>query len=74
MLPTPEELQATADEMKAKADSLPDGDPEKAKLLHHADLVSNSARLMRWRAFYEADGTCDDIYAAKHLRAVGRLN
>jgi hypothetical protein len=74
MLPTPEQMQAFADEMKAKADSLPEGHPEKARLLHDADLASYSARRRRWREFFEADGDWEDINAAMHFKRMRRLN
>jgi hypothetical protein len=35
------ELQAVVEELRAKAESLPDGDPEKVQLLHDAQLYSS---------------------------------
>jgi hypothetical protein len=69
-----EAMQAFADETKAEADSLPEGHPEKAKLLYHADIASSSAQRSRFRAFFEADGSCEDLHEASRLRRAGRLN
>jgi hypothetical protein len=71
---THQQMQEYADELKARADSLPEDHPEKEKLLHDADLASYSAKRRRWREFFEADGDWDDISASMHFRRMGRLN
>jgi hypothetical protein len=51
MLPASEEMQSYADDLKAKADSLPDGHAEKAWLLRRAQETSRSAWICRIREF-----------------------
>jgi hypothetical protein len=67
-------MQAFADEQKAEADNLPEGHPEKAKLLHHAEIAASIARTSKYRAFFEADGEVEDLHEAARLKRAGLLN
>jgi hypothetical protein len=56
-----QQMQSNADELKAKADSLPDDHPEKDKLLQRATAISSLARTLRLRERFEADGCWEDL-------------